>query len=319
MNEELKPPRFPTMLRKMWGGSEVQAWIDENWNRRAQPAWAIDHPDLAARFAAEDAVKAQPEPAERKGADGLPVSAPRLYADEEPPEPAAPADSDCPYYISGPYYNGSYSMCELETGRVLFNTLRNAPKADAAPSVAPEPVCAHGIRRPHECRACADLPQQSDIDAWMKARRRMPDGLRDLIEGMSVSVDVSTGEDDSGNRYFGTVTEVMDDEFDKHGVTLLVQDAKPNFDTPPRAPLEQFDLDQSPDYHKGRADGRAVGYDVGFRHGTEHFKPTRATLTPEQIDAAFRKYGTGRPDGFAAAVRELEAAAHGISAEGEKT
>lgn len=27
--------------------------------------------------------------------------------------------------------------------------------------------------------------------------------------------------------------------------------------------------------------------------------------TPEQINAAFRKYGTGRPDGFAAAVREL--------------
>lgn len=22
-------PRFPTMLRKMWSGSEVQAWIDE--------------------------------------------------------------------------------------------------------------------------------------------------------------------------------------------------------------------------------------------------------------------------------------------------
>ena len=33
--------------------------------------------------------------------------------------------------------------------------------------------------------------------------------------------------------------------------------------------------------------------------------PPRAPLSPEQIDAAFRKYGTGRPDGFAAAVREL--------------
>lgn len=37
MSEELTPPRFPTMLRKMWSGSEVQAWIDENWNRRTQP------------------------------------------------------------------------------------------------------------------------------------------------------------------------------------------------------------------------------------------------------------------------------------------
>jgi hypothetical protein len=24
-------PRFPTMLRKMWTGREVQAWIDEHW------------------------------------------------------------------------------------------------------------------------------------------------------------------------------------------------------------------------------------------------------------------------------------------------
>ena len=28
-----KPPRFPTMLRKMWSGSEVQKWIDENWEK----------------------------------------------------------------------------------------------------------------------------------------------------------------------------------------------------------------------------------------------------------------------------------------------
>lgn len=25
-------PRFPTMLRKMWSGGEVQDWIDRNWN-----------------------------------------------------------------------------------------------------------------------------------------------------------------------------------------------------------------------------------------------------------------------------------------------
>jgi hypothetical protein len=28
-----KPPQFPTMLRKMWSGSEVQDWIKENWNK----------------------------------------------------------------------------------------------------------------------------------------------------------------------------------------------------------------------------------------------------------------------------------------------
>ena len=63
---------------------------------------------------------------------------------------------------------------------------------------------------------------------------RLSDELRNMIEGMSVSVDVSTGDHDAGRRYFGTVTEVMDDISDKHGVTLLVQDAEPNFaPTPP--------------------------------------------------------------------------------------
>ena len=60
----------------------------------------------------------------------------------------------------------------------------------------------------------------------------MSDTIRDFVECMSVSVDVSTGEHDVGRRYFGTVTEVMDAPEDKHGVTLLVQDAEPNFEQP---------------------------------------------------------------------------------------
>lgn len=28
-----QPPQFPTMLRQMWSGSEVQEWINENWNK----------------------------------------------------------------------------------------------------------------------------------------------------------------------------------------------------------------------------------------------------------------------------------------------
>lgn len=31
---EREPPKFPTMLRKMWSGTEVQEWINENWNKR---------------------------------------------------------------------------------------------------------------------------------------------------------------------------------------------------------------------------------------------------------------------------------------------
>jgi hypothetical protein len=28
-----KPLQFPTMLRKMWSGAEVQKWINENWEQ----------------------------------------------------------------------------------------------------------------------------------------------------------------------------------------------------------------------------------------------------------------------------------------------
>lgn len=41
-------PKFPVMLRKMWSGSEVQEWIDDNitpreeaWRDLAQRAWQV--------------------------------------------------------------------------------------------------------------------------------------------------------------------------------------------------------------------------------------------------------------------------------------
>ncbi|ENE6502185.1 DUF551 domain-containing protein [Salmonella enterica] len=55
------------------------------------------------------------------------------------------------------------------------------------------------------------------------------DELLELIEGMEVSVDVSTCDADAGHRYFGTVTEIYELETAKNGFILLVQDAKPNF------------------------------------------------------------------------------------------
>lgn len=73
-------------------------------------------------------------------------------------------------------------------------------------------------------------PAPSPAPVAQESDERMTDSARAWLEGMSVSVDVGTGDDDIGHRYFGTVTEVMDDPNDKHGVTLLVQDAKPNFD-----------------------------------------------------------------------------------------
>lgn len=70
------------------------------------------------------------------------------------------------------------------------------------------------------------------IDEVLAQPVAIKEQLLEKIEGMSVSVDVSTGDHDFGQRYFGTVTEIMDCPNEKHGVTLLVQDAEPNFTTP---------------------------------------------------------------------------------------
>ena len=86
--------------------------------------------------------------------------------------------------------------------------------------------------------------------------------LRSMIEGMSVSVDVSTGDHDAGHRYFGTVTEVMECQGDKHGVTLLVQDAEPNFTATPTS---------------GAADLRTAAQAVVDRWDTPLWKDVPAT------------------------------------------
>lgn len=62
--------------------------------------------------------------------------------------------------------------------------------------------------------------------------------LPELIEGMEVSIDVSTCDADAGNRYFGTVTEVSELDTAKNGYILLVQDAKPNFDVNGNSPVQ---------------------------------------------------------------------------------
>ncbi|ENG1192924.1 DUF551 domain-containing protein [Salmonella enterica subsp. enterica serovar Newport] len=61
--------------------------------------------------------------------------------------------------------------------------------------------------------------------------------LPEIIEGMEVSIDVSTCDADAGNRYFGTVTEVSELDTAKNGYILLVQDAKPNFDVNGNSPV----------------------------------------------------------------------------------
>ncbi|EBQ8806623.1 hypothetical protein LD86_21070 [Salmonella enterica subsp. enterica] len=83
------------------------------------------------------------------------------------------------------------------------------------------------------------------VDGWNACRAAMLQGaepvsqtyeLPELIEGMEVSIDVSTCDADAGNRYFGTVTEVSELDTAKNGYILLVQDAKPNFKTAGNSP-----------------------------------------------------------------------------------
>ena len=58
-----------------------------------------------------------------------------------------------------------------------------------------------------------------------------PVDIAALVEGMEVSIDVSTGDHDSGNRLFGTVTLAQENQGSKHGLILLVQDPEANFKT----------------------------------------------------------------------------------------
>ncbi|EMV5954004.1 ead/Ea22-like family protein [Escherichia coli] len=61
--------------------------------------------------------------------------------------------------------------------------------------------------------------------------------LAELIEGMEVSIDVSTCDADLDNRYFGTVTEALELDTAKNGYIILVQDAEPNFDVNGNSPV----------------------------------------------------------------------------------
>ena len=86
----------------------------------------------------------------------------------------------------------------------------------------------------------------AEVRGWNACRAAMLHGaepvsqtykLPELIEGMEVSIDVSTCDADLGNRYFGTVTEALELDTAKNGYILLVQDAEPNFDVNGNSPV----------------------------------------------------------------------------------
>ncbi|ENT3064867.1 DUF551 domain-containing protein [Salmonella enterica] len=122
--------------------------------------------------------------------------------------------------------------------------------------------------------------------------------LPELIEGMEVSIDVSTCDADAGNRYFGTVTEVSELYTAKNGYILLVQDAKPNFDVNGNTPV------QSPIDHGYRPECECSGCKATARICAE-LNNEEAEIFADGYNAAMQSFGNSEqlnspvtPDGY---------------------
>ncbi|EHF0507409.1 hypothetical protein IEN10_003548 [Salmonella enterica subsp. enterica serovar Sandiego] len=122
--------------------------------------------------------------------------------------------------------------------------------------------------------------------------------LPELIEGMEVSIDISTCDADAGNRYFGTVTEVSELYTAKNGYILLVQDAKPNFDVNGNTPV------QSPIDHGYRPECECSGCKATARICAE-LNNEEAEIFADGYNAAMQSFGNSEqlnspvtPDGY---------------------
>lgn len=96
----------------------------------------------------------------------------------------------------------------------------------------------------HAMQSLGNSEQLDEVGSWNNHRNTPTtepaidsDELLKHIEGMEVSVDVSTCDADAGHRYFGTVTEISELDTAKNGYILLVQDAKPNFKQAGNSPV----------------------------------------------------------------------------------
>ncbi|EDU6231985.1 TPA_asm: DUF551 domain-containing protein [Salmonella enterica subsp. enterica serovar Give] len=114
-----------------------------------------------------------------------------------------------------------------------------APPVPVVPEEKPMP-------NPLKMYAVDAVAAIAEVRGWNACRAAMLQGsqpvsqtynLPELIEGMEVSIDVSTCDADAGNRYFGTVTEIAELDTAKNGYILLVQDAEPNFKTAGNSPV----------------------------------------------------------------------------------
>ncbi|ENG5246277.1 DUF551 domain-containing protein [Escherichia coli] len=145
-------------------------------------------------------------------------------ADVIPVYAAAPA-SVVPYNASEPL---AYAYKEL-TPEIMRNHLAVFERYGIAPNDSSTTIQALRIALDGIERSGAMLHGAEPVSQTYN--------LPELIEGMEVSIDVSTCDADLGNRYFGTVTEALELDTAKNGYILLVQDAEPNFDVNGNSPV----------------------------------------------------------------------------------
>ncbi|HCL4841515.1 TPA: hypothetical protein N2E24_004473 [Salmonella enterica] len=144
-------------------------------------------------------------------------------------------------FIKSPLENGLTRGEQMELARIALASLEAASEP-----VVPESISVRQAISALESADCVTTIGQAYKMGWNACRAAMLHGaepvsqtynLPELIEGMEVSIDVSTCDADAGNRYFGTVTEVSELYTAKNGYILLVQDAEPNFDVNGNSPV----------------------------------------------------------------------------------
>jgi hypothetical protein len=127
-----------------------------------------------------------------------------------------------------------------------------------------------------------------------------------LVEGMEVSIDVSTGDHDSGNRLFGVVDLVQENQGSKHDLILLVQEPKANFKEALAQPEQEpvvawrtFDGEGGYDY-RSYEDNESYADDWNKRNPKHvgwvdelytHSQRTWVGLTDEEMEATFVECG----------------------------
>jgi hypothetical protein len=128
---------------------------------------------------------------------------------------------------------GKDSRCPCQDGHACHYKDCGGTKAWPVPQA--EPV---SCRFCHDARGCwtwqcYHCGEIDDVQKPAPLPVQEPTDIAALVEGMEVSIDVSTGEHDSDSRLFGTVTLAQENQGSKHGLILLIQDAEPNFQPAP--------------------------------------------------------------------------------------